>query len=81
MKSDKYAPVIRKKSCRLLTSLAIGLGRTQKQGDCKNALCHPLLPENKSIIIRPPAGCPLSKHGQLWLLRKTLYGLCCSPKH
>jgi hypothetical protein len=80
-KSDKYAPVIRKESCRLLTSMAIGLGRTQKQGDCKNAFCHPLLPENEKVIVRPPAGCPLSAPGELWLLKKTLYGLCRSPKH
>ena len=80
-KSEKYAPVIRKESCRLLTSLAVGMGRTQKQGDCKNALCHPILPEDEKVIIRPPSGCPLSKPGELWLLKKTLYGLRRSPKH
>jgi hypothetical protein len=81
MKSDKYAPVILKESCRLLTSLAVGLDRTQKQGDCKNAFCHPILPDNIRVIVRPLAGCPLSKPCELWFLRKTLYGLCRSPKH
>jgi hypothetical protein len=36
------------------SALAIDLGRTQKQGDYKNAFYHPILPKNKKIIIRPP---------------------------
>jgi hypothetical protein len=80
-KSKKYAPVIQKESHRLLTSIAVSKGRTQEQGDCKNAFCHPLLPPDETVIVRPPPGCPLSKPDKLWLLRKTLYGLRRSPKH
>jgi hypothetical protein len=36
-KSEKYAPVLRDESSRLMTSMAIGYGRREKQGDCKNA--------------------------------------------
>jgi hypothetical protein len=80
-KIEKYASVICKESCRILTSIAVGMGQSQKQGDCKNAFCHPVLPENEKVIIWPPSGCPLSKPGELWLLKKTLYGLRGNPKH
>ena len=78
---DLYAPVIRKESDRLLTSIAVNMGRTQKQGDCKTAFLHPTLPPDEIVIVRPPPGCPFSAPGELWLLHKTLYGLRRSPKH
>jgi hypothetical protein len=78
---DLHAPVIRKESDRLLTSIAVDLGRPQKQGDCKNAFLHPTLPPEEIVIVRPPPGCPFSQPGELWLLNKTLYGLRRSPKH
>ena len=80
-KSDRYAPVISKTNHRLLTTIAVDMGRKQKQGDCKNAFLHPDLPENETIICRPPHGCPLSKIDELWLLKKTIYGLRRSPHH
>jgi hypothetical protein len=62
--------------------MAVERGHIQKQGDCcKNAFCHPILPDNDIVIVRPPPGCPISKPGEYWLLRKTLYGLRRSPKH
>lgn len=57
------------------------MGKKQKQGDCKNAFLHPDLPENKTVICKPPNGCPLSSPDVLWLLCKTIYGLRCSPHH
>ena len=78
---DLYAPVLRKESDRLLTSMAVDMGRTQKQGDCKTAFLHPTLPPDEIVIVRPPPGCPFSSAGELWLLNKTLYGLRRSPKH
>jgi hypothetical protein len=78
---EVHAPVIRKESDRLLTTLAVDMGRTQKQGDCKNAFLHPTLPPDEIVIVRPPPGCPFSKPGELWLLNKCLYGLRRSPKH
>jgi hypothetical protein len=80
-KSYIHAPVIRKESDCLLTTMAIERGRIQKQGDCKNAFCHPILPDDEIAIVRPPPGCPISKPGEYSLLRKTLYGLRRSPKH
>jgi hypothetical protein len=43
--------------------------------------CQSYLPKDETIIVRPPKGCPLSRRGDLWLLRKTLYGLRRSPFH
>jgi hypothetical protein len=64
-----------------MTSIAVDAGRREKQGDCKNAFCQSYLPKDETIIIRPPSGCPVSKQGDLWVLRKTLYGLRRSPYH
>ena len=46
MKSDKFAPVISKTNHCLLTTMAVDMGRKQKQADCKNAFLHPNLPES-----------------------------------
>jgi hypothetical protein len=80
-KSEKHAPVLRDESARLMTTMAVDMGRREKQGDCKNAFCQSYLPKDETIIVRPPKGCPLSRRGDLWLLRKTLYGLRRSPFH
>jgi hypothetical protein len=80
-KSEKYAPILRDESSRAMTSMAAEIGQREKQGDCKNAFAQSYLPKDETIICRPPRGCPLSKPGDLWLLRKTLYGLCQSPYH
>ena len=74
-KSDRYAPVINKTNHQLLTSLAVGMGRTQKQGDCKNAFLQPTLPEDEVVVCSPPLGCPYSDPDELWLMKKTIYGL------
>jgi hypothetical protein len=80
-KSETHAPVLQKSSSRLLTSLTVEKGRIKKQGDCKNIFLHALLPPEEIVIVEPPAGCPFSKPSDLWLLNKTLCGLCCSPFH
>jgi hypothetical protein len=80
-KSEKFAPVLRDESSRVMTSMAIQAGRREKQGDCENAFCQSCLPKGETIILRPPKGCPLSNTGDLWLLKKTLYGLRRSPYH
>jgi hypothetical protein len=49
--SEVHALVLRKESDRLLTTIAIGIGKPQKQGDCKNAFCHPVLPNDKTVIV------------------------------
>ena len=68
-------------SVRLLASLAVQNRRVLKQADCKNAFCQPTLPSDEVVVCKPPAGCPRSKPGELWRLRKTLYGLRRSPRH
>ena len=80
-KSDRYAPVILNSNNRLLTSIAVGMGRKQKQGDCKNAFLQPDIPDDEIVVCRPPHGCPFSAKDELWLLQKTIYGLRRSPKH
>jgi hypothetical protein len=80
-KSECHAPALQKSSSRLLTSMAVKMGRIEKQGDCKNAFLHAFLPDDEIVIVEPPHGCPLSKPGDLWLLKKTLYGLRRSPFH
>ena len=80
-KADRYAPVLTSTSSRLLISMAVQDGRIMKQGDCKNAFCQPTLPDDEITIVRPPKGCPKSKPGTYWRLKKTLYGLARSPRH
>jgi hypothetical protein len=52
--SEVHAPVLRKESNRLLTTIAVNIWKPQKQGDCKNAFCHPVLPDDETVIVRPP---------------------------
>jgi hypothetical protein len=78
-KNDLYAPVIAKTSIRALVGYAISKGRRVRQCDAKNAFCHPTLPEDEVCIVKPPKGCPFSKPGTYWRLKKTLYGLRRSP--
>ncbi len=33
------------------------------------------------MIVKPPIGNPDAKKDEYWLLKRTLYGLCCSPHH
>ena len=80
-KSDKYAPVLRPDSLRLLTSMAVERRCTLKQGDCKNAFCQGILPPEEITIVKPPIGDPDAIDGEYWLLKRTLYGLRRSPKH
>jgi hypothetical protein len=68
-KSEKHAPVLQKSSSRLLTSMAVEMGRVKKQGDCKNAFLHAILLDEEVVIVEPPPGCPISKPDDLWLLK------------
>ena len=80
-KSDRFAPVLRSDSLRLLVSLAVEQRRVLKQGDCKNAFCQSELPLDETTIVKPPSGDPDAGPNEYWLLRKTLYGLRRSPRH
>ena len=80
-KSDKYAPVISQNQFRSLLSLAISKRCRLRQGDGKNAFCNGILPDDETVVIRPPKGCPFSTPNTYWKLNKTLYGLVRSPMH
>ena len=80
-REDKYAPVLSSTASRLLVSMAVEDGRRLKQGDCKNAFCNGILPDDKIFIVKPPIGCLRSKPGTFWKLNKTLYGLTRSAHH
>ena len=43
-KSQRYAPMLKYISLRLLTDKAVGDKRILQQGDCKNAFCNATLP-------------------------------------
>ena len=79
--SEKFAPVLRANSLCYIVSLAVQKRRLLKQGDCKNAFCNGDLPDDEVTIVRPPSGDPSATKGEFWLLKKTLYGLCRSPRH
>ena len=57
-REDRYAPVLSGPASRLLLSMAIEDGRRLKQGDCKNAFCNGILPDDEVCIVRPPQDCP-----------------------
>ncbi len=68
-KNEKYAPVITQNQFRYLLSLAIKNKRVLRQGDVKNAFCNGRLPDDETVVIRPPKGCPLSRPNTLWKLK------------
>ena len=80
-KSQRYAPVLKYSSLRLLCSKAVSDKRILQQGDCKNAFCHAKLPDDELTVVRPPVGDPEYNSDTYWLLNKTLYGLRRSPHH
>jgi hypothetical protein len=80
-KSQRYAPVLKYSSLRLLCSKAVDHKRVLQQGDCKNAFYHAILPEDELTVVRPPIGDPAFEKDEYWLLNKTLYGLRRSPHH
>ena len=80
-KTEKYAPVLHPDSMRLMVSIATEHRCILKQGDCKNAFCQGILPEDKITIVKPPIGDPDAKKDEYWLLKRTLCGLRCSPHH
>ncbi len=79
-KPEKYAPVLRPDSMRLMVSMATEYRCILKQGDCKNVFCQGILPEDKITIVKPPIGDLDAKKDEYWLLKHTLYEHC-SPRH
>ena len=75
-KSGKYAPATNPASARLLLPMAAEKGRCLKPGGCKNAFCHPHIPDDELAIAQPPKGCPRPKPGACWKLRKRAISTC-----
>ena len=46
-KSQRYAPVLKYSSLRLLTAKCVGDKRFLQQGDCKNVFCNANLPDDE----------------------------------
>jgi hypothetical protein len=80
-KSEKYAPVLCSDSLRSLVSMAAENCRVLKQGNCKNTICNGNLSPDEVTTVQPPKGDPSAAKNKFWLLKKTLYGLRCSPRH
>jgi hypothetical protein len=80
-KPEKHAPVLWPDSLRLMVSMATERHTVLKQGDCINAFCQGVLPDNEVTIVKPPIGDPDAKKNEYWLLKRTLYGLRRSPRH
>ena len=51
---------------RLMVSLAVEKCRTLKQGDCKNAFCQGILPDDEITIVKPPIGDPDADKDEYW---------------
>jgi hypothetical protein len=64
-----------------MVSMATECHRVLKQGNCKNAFCQGILPDDEIAIVKPPIGDPDAKKYEYWLLKCTLYGLRRSPRH
>jgi hypothetical protein len=54
-KGDFFVPVTNQSAVRLLVSLTIEHNKVSQQGDCKNAFCNPVLPEDEVVIVHPLA--------------------------
>ena len=80
-KSGRFTPVLRANSLRFLGSLAAEQHCKLKQGNVKNTFCNSNFSPEEVTIVCSPSGDLSAANKELWLLRKTGYGLCCIPKH
>jgi hypothetical protein len=49
-KSDVHTSITQKeRNCLLMTMAVKQCGHIQKEGECKNALCNPILPDNDRL--------------------------------
>ena len=71
-REDQYTPVLSTTTARLLALMVVKDGRQLKQGDCNNAFCNKILPDDELCIVETPTGCPCSHPGTYWKLNKTL---------
>ena len=80
---ETYAPVVQWTTIRLMFILEVLLGLKSKQGDVTCAFLHADLAPDETVYVAMPLGFNnKSKNGkrQVLKLKKTLYGLCQSPR-
>ena len=70
---ETYAPTVHKATLYLILALAAKHDLVLGQIDIKTAFLNGDLDE--TIYMRPPEGFPTSEPGQVWKLRKSIYGL------
>ena len=80
-KSQRYAPLLKYISLRLLTAKAVVYERILQQGDCVNSFYNATLTNDEVNVIRSPIGNLAFQEDEYWILKKTLYGLRRSPHH
>ncbi|CAM9579626.1 unnamed protein product, partial [Chrysoparadoxa australica] len=73
---SKYSPVIGFGAARLIFSMACSLEWELEAFDVVTAFLHGKLKE--TVYVRPPKGC--EKPGNVWRLRRALYGLVQAPQ-
>ena len=78
-KPQRYAPVLKYSSLRLLTANTVDEKHILQQGDYKNAFYNAHLPDDEVTVILPPIGDSDFQDGEYWPLKKTLYVLHRSP--
>jgi hypothetical protein len=64
-----------------MVSMAVQKCCTLHQGDCKNASCQGIVPDDKITIVNQQICNPDANNDKYWLLKLMLYGLCESPHH
>ena len=75
---ETYAPVVQWTTVRLMLILEILLNLKSKQGDVTAAFLHAELEEGEKVYVAMPQG--FKKAGKVLKLKRTLYGLCQSPR-
>ena len=68
-KSQRYVPVLKYISLRLLTAKSEGDKLILQQVYCKNAFCNNTLPDDELTVIRPPIGDLYFQDDGYWLLK------------
>ena len=80
---EAYTPTLDSCFAKMILKLAVVRSWTVAITDIRTAFLHAPLPEDRCVIVRPPAGLirlGLVKKTDVWWLRKALYGLRECPR-
>ncbi len=80
---ESYTPTLDSCFAKLILKLAVTMNWTLAVTDIKTAFLHAPMPDNRCVVVRPPAGMVrlgLVKPDSLWKLKKALYGLRECPR-